>query len=220
MNAPAYSEIRSYSSRMGTQREYEIVLVLRPEQNKQQIAELLERIGAILTTEQASLLEVDNWGMRTLAFPIKRSKRGIYLYLRFLGGSDTVAELERNFRIREDVIRYLTVRVDDDVDPAARPSQVDAEALESATISAPDPVEIMRAKEEEERKIREAEAAAAAAVRAKADAEAAAVRAAKAAEAAEAAKAAEAAEAAAAAEAPEATPEATPEAGDAGESSE
>lgn len=162
MNAPVFSEIKAYSSKKGTQREYENVLILRPEQNKQQIAEFLDAVRSILSSQNSSLLEIDNWGMRTLAFPIRHCKRGIYVYLRFLGGSDTVQELERKLRIREDVIRFLTARVDDDVDPSARPSSVDDAALDAASVAAPDPVEIMRAKEEEERKARAAAEAAAA----------------------------------------------------------
>ena len=70
------------------------------------------------------------------------NKKGIYLYVRYLGGSDTVKELERNLRIWEEPLRYLTVLVDEDVDPGARPEDVDAETLDAASEIAPDPLEV------------------------------------------------------------------------------
>ena len=176
------AQVLSVRNRRGTQREYETVLIVRPEFNKPAILELVGKVQSILDKEGASLIKVENWGLRTLAYPIKQCKRGIYLYSRFLGGSPTVAELERNLRLDEGVIRYLTVKVDEDVDPNARPSEVTEDVLDAAGETAPDPVEEARKRAEEEARIAAEEAA-------KAEAEAAA----KAAE--EAAKAAEAGEA-------------------------
>lgn len=153
-------EIVSYSAVRGTVREYETVLILRPDTNKDGIAELVERLQKIMNTQGARLQSIDNWGLRTLAFPVKRCKRGIYLYFRFLAGSNTVAEMERILRIREDVLRYLSVRVDEDVDPNARPSEIDDESLEAASESAPDPVEIAAAEAAARAEAEAAEAAA------------------------------------------------------------
>jgi len=146
----AVGEILSYRSRRGTRREYEMVLILRPETSKATIAALIGRIQEILSLQQARLQKIDNWGLRTLAFPIRRCKRGIYIYLRFLAGSGCVAELERQMRIREDVIRYLSVRVEDDVDPNARPSEVTDEILDAASEPAPDPLELAAQQQQEE----------------------------------------------------------------------
>lgn len=153
-------EVGSYSARRGTVREYETVLILRPDTNKDGIATLVERLQQIMSTQGSRLQSIDNWGLRTLAFPVKRCKRGIYLYFRFLAGSNTVTEMERILRIREDVIRYLSVRVDEDVDPEARPSELDDESLEAATESAPDPVEIAAAEAAARAEAEAAEAAA------------------------------------------------------------
>ena len=138
-------EVVSYSAQRGTVREYEAVLILRPETNKEAISALVNRIQNIMTSQGSRLQTIDNWGLRTLAYPVKRCKRGIYLYFRFLAGSGTVTELERILRIREEVLRYLTVRVDEDVDPNARPSAISEDVLEAAAESAPDPVEIAAA---------------------------------------------------------------------------
>jgi small subunit ribosomal protein S6 len=166
---------RSVSSKRGTQREYEATLILRPETNKAGIADLVGKLQGILGNEGSRLQKIDNWGVRTLAYPIQRSKKGIYLYTRFLGGSNVVNELERNLRIDETVLRYLTVLVDEDVDPEARPSDITDELLDAASESARDPLDILA---EQQAKAREEAAAAAAAAAAEAAAEAAAAAAA------------------------------------------
>lgn len=158
MNAPN-AEVLSVRNRRGTQREYELVMIVRPDFNKPAILDLVKKIQGIFEREGASLLKVENWGLRTLAYPIKQNKRGIYLYVRFLGGSATVAELERNLRLDEGVVRYLTVKIDEDVDPNARPSEMSEDVLEAAGEIAPDPVEVARKKAEEEARIAAEEAA-------------------------------------------------------------
>jgi small subunit ribosomal protein S6 len=177
--------VHSQGSVRGTQREYECVLILKPSTTKDGTADLLSRFSAILEKGGARLQAVDNWGLRTLAYPIKKQKQGIYLYTRFLGGSDLVLELERNLRIWQDVVRYMSVVVDEDVDPGARPSEIESDSLANATDAGEDPVEIAKAEA--------AKARAEAAAVAKAEAEAAAAAAAKAAEERAAAAAAEAA---------------------------
>lgn len=166
-------EVLSQGALIGTQRDYETVLILAASTNKTGIADVISRVRGSLERGGGRLQTVDNWGVRSLAYPIGSNKKGIYLYTRFLGGSGTVAELERNLRIWDDVIRYLTVKVDEDVDPDARPSGVTDELLDAATDAGEDPVEVAK---------REAAAAKAAAEAvAKAEAEAAAAAAAAAA---------------------------------------
>ena len=136
------ASVQSYSALRGTQREFEITMILRPDSNKEAIADLVGRVQKLFARDGGRMQKIDNWGLRTLAYPIEGQKKGIYLYVRFLGGSDTVRELERNLRIWDGIVRYLTVVVDEDVDPGARPSDVDDETLDAASDVAPDPLEI------------------------------------------------------------------------------
>lgn len=152
--------VRSVSSRVGTQREYETVTIMRPETNKAGVLEFVDKVNGILGTKGSRLQKFDNWGLRTLAYPIKRNQKGVYLYFRFLGGSDVVQELERNLRITENCLRYLSVRVDEDVDPEARPSEVSSAAIEEIAEPGEDPVEVERRRQEEEARIAAEQAAA------------------------------------------------------------
>jgi small subunit ribosomal protein S6 len=140
---------QAYSALRGTQREYETTMILKPDTHKDGIRSLAGRLQAVLDKNGGRLQKIDNWGTRTLAYPIARNKKGIYLYIRYLGGSEMVKELERNLRIYPEVIRYLTVVVDEDVDPGARPSDIDEETLEAATETASDPMDNVAAMAEE-----------------------------------------------------------------------
>jgi small subunit ribosomal protein S6 len=142
-------EIRSVGSRLGTQREYETIVILRPETNKGGVLEFVDKAKTIFTTQGSRLQKFDNWGLRTLAYPIARSAKGVYLYLRYLGGSDVVQEFERNLRITENVLRFLTVRVDDDVDPDARPSSVTDAEIDELAEPGEDPIDVERRRQEE-----------------------------------------------------------------------
>ena len=156
--------VRSQRSLRTTQREYETVLILKPDANKSQIKRIVTNVQQMFADGGASLISADNWGLRTLAYPIKRNTRGIYLYLRFLGGSDTVLNFEQKLRLTETVLRYLTVKLDEDIDPTARPSEVSEDLLEAVSDTGPDPVEIERQRQTEEAAKAASEAAAAAEV--------------------------------------------------------
>lgn len=136
------ASIRSYSALRDTQREFETTIIIKPDINKEGITALVSRLQKLYDRNGGRMQKIDNWGMRTLAYPIDGHQKGVYLYLRFLGGSDIVKELERNLRIWDEVIRYLTIVVDGDVNPEARPSDIDEESLEAASEVAPDPLDL------------------------------------------------------------------------------
>ncbi len=166
-DAPAKGTVRSVSSKKGTQREYESVIILRPNTGKPEIAQLIERMQKMFADFGGRLIKIDSWGMRVLAFPVRHCRKGIYLYWRYLGGSEIVAEFERLMGLSDKVIRFYTLRIDEDVDPEARPSEVTEELLDAAAEPGPDPEELARqAAEEAARKAAEEAAAAAAAAEA------------------------------------------------------
>jgi small subunit ribosomal protein S6 len=134
--------VRSYAALRDTQREFETTMILRPDINKDGIADVVNRLRALYERNGSRMQKIDNWGLRTLAYPIQAHKKGIYLYVRYLGGSEIVKELERNLRIWDEIVRYLTVVIDGDVNPDARPSDVDDETLDAASDVTPDPLDI------------------------------------------------------------------------------
>lgn len=169
--AAATGVVRSVSSKQGTLREYESVIILRPSTGKPEISALIERLQGMFKDFGGRLIKIDSWGTRILAFTVRHERKGIYLYWRYLGGSDTVAEFERLMGLSDKVIRFYTIKVDDDVDPEARPSEVTEELLEAAADPGPDPEELARQAAEEAARVA-AEAAAKAAEEAEAAAKA------------------------------------------------
>jgi len=138
----------------GTQREYETIFILRPETNQEGITQVNTRVRGVIDGLGGRALKLDNWGKRKLAYEIKKQLKGIYMYWRFLGSTGLVEEIERNLRMIDSVIRYYTVKVDEDVLPDTRPVGVDDESFAKAASTVPDEEELVtgaaRFREEED----------------------------------------------------------------------
>jgi small subunit ribosomal protein S6 len=78
------------------------------------------KVSGIIEKYQGDVLIHDDWGKRRLAYPIQRSQYGRYVYFNYMGPNSLVSELERNLRIDDSFLRFLTVRLADDIDVAAR----------------------------------------------------------------------------------------------------
>ncbi|MBN2527883.1 MAG: 30S ribosomal protein S6, partial [Deltaproteobacteria bacterium] len=102
-------------------REYESIFILNPDSQADVIDNIAGRCQDIISRLEGKLLRAENWGRRRLAYPVKKHQKGIYIYLRYLGYQDLVHELERNFRAIDAIIKFLSVKVDEDVNPDARP---------------------------------------------------------------------------------------------------
>jgi small subunit ribosomal protein S6 len=122
----------------GTQREFETIFILRPDTNQDGIQLVNTRVRGVIDQMGGRLLKLDNWGKRKLAYEVKKQLKGIYLYWQYLGTSGVVEEIERNLRMLDTVIRYYTVKVDEDVDPNAKPQAVDEDTFNKAATTVPD----------------------------------------------------------------------------------
>lgn len=97
-------------------REYETIYVLRPDVDPDAAERLGSRVAEAVSRENGRLTKVENWGRRRLAYDIAKHRRGIYVYLKYLGTGRVVSELERNLRLSDAVIKYQTVFVSNDVE--------------------------------------------------------------------------------------------------------
>ena len=100
--------------------EYETTMVMRPDLGGDAIETTLDRVREVVKTGGGKLLAINHWGKKKLAFDIKKQARGIYVHAQYLGQKGLVAELERNLRITDNVLRYETIRVATEVDPSTR----------------------------------------------------------------------------------------------------
>ena len=132
---------------------YETTVVLRPGTTEEQTTQLKTKIDTIIKGEGGQVLNTEDWGTRKLAFTRGRESKGQYHFFAFTGKTSTVAELERNLRINEQVMLYLSIRKNDGE------SAEDLSALkeQSAMLKAKDrpPREMMGAREFGDRPPRE-----------------------------------------------------------------
>ena len=99
-------------------REYETIYILRPDVDSALAEKVIERARDVIARLDGTLTKLDNWGKRRLAYPIQKNSRGIFVYLKYVGFSDLVAELERNLRLFDEVVRFQTVLLSEDIDPS------------------------------------------------------------------------------------------------------
>ena len=137
------AHLKSMRDEPNTSREYETIFILRPDTANDGVAQVNGRLRAIVDQMGGKVLKLDNWGKRKLAYEVRKQLKGIYLYWRYLATSGTVEELERNLRMLDSVIRYYTVKVDEDVVADARPTEVTDETWTKAAETAADEEEIM-----------------------------------------------------------------------------
>ena len=96
--------------------EYETIYVLRPDVAPEGAARVARRVEEVVAREGGKLTLVETWGRRQLAYAVGRYRRGIYLYVKYVGFGGIVSELERNLRMLDDVIKFITVQVRTDVE--------------------------------------------------------------------------------------------------------
>ena len=96
--------------------EYETIYNLKHEVPEDIVRTLNEKVDGIIGRYEGHILIRDDWGKRKLAYPIQKNSKGHYLYVNYLGPSDLVLEVERNLRFEENLLRFLTVKLSEDVD--------------------------------------------------------------------------------------------------------
>jgi small subunit ribosomal protein S6 len=90
-------------------REYESVFVLNPSVEDAVVDAELEKIKEFLSSKGSEITEVQKWGRRKLAYEVKKNREGIYTLIRFNADSGVPTELDRRYRLNENMLRYLTV---------------------------------------------------------------------------------------------------------------
>jgi small subunit ribosomal protein S6 len=101
--------------------KYEILFILKPDLPEDQIQEIIDRLTQRIESTEGKVAAIDYWGHRMLAYPItyrgERIRRGYYILLTYVGNGGTVEEIERNIKILDPTFRYLTVKLEEGIDP-------------------------------------------------------------------------------------------------------
>ena len=105
---------------------YESVFIARQDISATQVEGLTDTFTQIIEKSGGKIAKKESWGLRTLAYKIKKNRKGHYVQLSIEASGDAIAEMERQMRINEDLLRYLTIRVDElDSEPSIMMSKGD-----------------------------------------------------------------------------------------------
>jgi small subunit ribosomal protein S6 len=97
-----------------TQRQYEVVFIVDPTADDDEVARLTDSFKQIVTDQGGTITKEESMGRRQLAYEILRKTEGSFMLLEIEGSGREIAELERRMRVNDRIIRYITVRVDED----------------------------------------------------------------------------------------------------------
>ena len=122
----------------GRTREYETIFILKPDVSNEVIGATNTKIRGVVEAGGGTLLKIENWGRRKLAYEVKKQLKGIYVFFRYLGDPGLVEEVERNLHLTDSVIRQYSVKIGENVDPATRVSEVTDELFANASVPGPD----------------------------------------------------------------------------------
>ena len=121
--------------------EYELIYVARPQLAAPELESLAEKVSGLIAKQQGEVLVTEDWGRRKMAYPINKNEHGLYSYINFVAPAEAPVGIERLLGLDDSFLRYMTVRLGENVDVEDR--RVNAEA---------------KKKERDERRAAEAEA--------------------------------------------------------------
>ena len=99
--------------------KYESVFIARQDLGASQVSSLIDSLKEVVASQGGEVVRVDNWGLKNLAYRIKKNRKGHYVLLNISAPAQAVAEYERVMRVNEDIIRYMTIKVEDFSEAAA-----------------------------------------------------------------------------------------------------
>ena len=105
---------------MSVSRQYELVYIVSPDASEQEVTDLHGQVEAAIARIGGELVKSENWGRRKMAYEIGPHKEGVYVLELINGSGELMKELERRLRVNERVLRYLVVRVDEELRAAER----------------------------------------------------------------------------------------------------
>jgi small subunit ribosomal protein S6 len=98
-------------------RRYETIVIVDPDVGDEQREPVFDRTRELIPQQNGILVKIDNWGTKKLAYEIKKKVRGFYSRIDYCGSGPLVDEIERFFRIDDRVLKFMTVMLDERVDP-------------------------------------------------------------------------------------------------------
>lgn len=130
-------------------KRYETLFIVQVDLPIDEINSIIERYRAIVTALKGTIVKVEKWGKRRLAYEIKKQSNGYYVLIDFAGNSTIIDELERNFKIDDKILKFMTIMKDGNVDLAT----IEKERQEESQSETPRAALIVESRESAEPKM-------------------------------------------------------------------
>lgn len=121
-------------------RYYELTLIIKPDIDDAGATALMERVSGFITAEGGKILKSTPWGMRRLMYPIRKFRDGRYVFNLLELDAKSVNRIESRLKLTEDIIRYLFIRADDDLDVSRLLDTPPVAEAETMAVAAPDAI--------------------------------------------------------------------------------
>lgn len=108
-------------------RRYETIFIVKPGAGAEIIAGIVEKTASIIKSYGGSMIRINEWGLKKLAYHIKKERQGYYVYIDYAGTPAAVTEMERIFKINDQLLKFMTVKLADSCDPEAIIEQLSKE---------------------------------------------------------------------------------------------
>ncbi len=99
---------------------YELMLIARPDAAEEETDKLLAQMEGVVTSSGGKVGKVEKMGRRRLAYRVRKQREGFYVLFPFEGGGDTVRELERRLKVADSIVKFMTVRMDEEIQRAEK----------------------------------------------------------------------------------------------------
>ncbi len=96
---------------------YETIYIVNPTLDDDSLKEAIDKFSDLIKKLKGSIVKVNEWGKRKLAYEVKRFDKGHYVVLDFCALPKMVTELEKNLKLDDRILKYITVKIDENVDP-------------------------------------------------------------------------------------------------------
>ncbi len=122
-------------------RRYEFVYIISPEVEEENLEGVTGRVGQLIANSGGQVLRLDSWGRRRMAYPIRKFRDGHYMVAQIQLEPGGITELRRSLGLTEEVIRYLLVRTEEEIEPAEVPETPVEEERAIEQVEEPEEVE-------------------------------------------------------------------------------
>ncbi len=121
-------------------KEYETIYILRSDVDADTADKVQGRVAEVVGRDNGKLVKVESWGRRKLAYPVAKQRKGVYVFVKYVGRGGLVAEVERNLKLQDSVLKFQPVQTNDEVDVAGL--TVDPEEVKFQRLGTPELVRV------------------------------------------------------------------------------